>query len=1047
MFRKLFTFIVAATLTLGMAGSALALFQDFHLIRVVYERGTGSTETLTDLGEINALIAAGGSFPGVTDSANVTNPANLFVAYFALDGYVNGQLWATSTTGITLGDLTTMTSGSSNVYNYYNGPLVIKGVTATGQNFGIGVQTDINSYRNKLSATAGTLSNALSIAAGAEKSLGSLVGATSGSVSQTLYFWADGYGSYQTDPALQAAANTGVAVATITTNFDGSTTISGPPATFTVNFITAGNGTLTGTASQAIISGAAATAVTAVPATGYHFVNWTGTGATVISTNKALTVSNVTADQTITANFAIDAVANYTINFISGGNGTISGTTPQTVNAGASATAVTAVPDSGYEFVNWTGSGGFTTTAANPLTVKGVTANQTITANFAAIIKTTPAITWATPADIPYGTALSATQLNATAGGIAGTFAYTPAVGTILNAGTDQILSVTFTPSNTTLYNTPTATNVLITVGKAALTVTATNASRTYGAANPAAPGFTTSALVGSDAISSVTYTYAASAHATAAVGTTHSLTPGAAVFSSGSTANYSITYVPGTLTISGTTTQTISFTATSTATYGDAAIPLTATATSSLPVSFTLVSGPATLSGTNLTITGAGSIVIKATQAGGLNYAAAADVAQTITVAAKALTITANDTSRAYGAANPATPGFTAPTLAGTDAISSVSFMYAPTADATAAVGSSHTITPGAAAFSSGSAANYSITYAPGTLTIALSSQSITFTNPGVKSFGTAPTLTATASSGLALQFSTVTTDICTLSAGGTLTFLTSGICTVTATQAGNESYAAAAPVTHNIPVVVTAPGAPTAVTATAGNTEATVSFTAPASNGGSTIIGYTVISSPGGLIGTGTAGPITVTGLTNNTAYTFTVTAKNGTATGPASAASNSATPLYPPIKFTVSPTSGPHGSINPATPQSVTASATTSFVVTPDNDSQILSVSGCGGTLDRSTSTYTTAGILGNCTVAATFIAKPLVALQDALKALRFAIGLESPSSDNERVSADVAPLEGCSNDSTGKTHCISKPDGKIDIADVVAIMQKSVENLSW
>jgi len=90
--------------------------------------------------------------------------------------------------------------------------------------------------------------------------------------------------------------------------------------------------------------------------------------------------------------------------------------------------------------------------------------------------------------------------------------------------------------------------------------------------------------------------------------------------------------------------------------------------------------------------------------------------------------------------------------------------------------------------------------------------------------------------------------------------------------------------------------PGAPTIGTATVSNTTATVTFTAPTDNGGSAITGYTVTSSPGSLTGTGSASPITVSGLTNGTAYTFTVTATNATGTGPASAASNSVTPVPP-------------------------------------------------------------------------------------------------------------------------------------------------------
>src|SRR5204862_171838 len=73
------------------------------------------------------------------------------------------------------------------------------------------------------------------------------------------------------------------------------------------------------------------------------------------------------------------------------------------------------------------------------------------------VAKATPAITWPTPAAIAYGTALSATQLNATSP-VAGTFVYTPAAGVILNAGAGQVLSVTFTPTDAANYTTATAT-------------------------------------------------------------------------------------------------------------------------------------------------------------------------------------------------------------------------------------------------------------------------------------------------------------------------------------------------------------------------------------------------------------------------------------------------------------------------------------------------------------------------------------------------------------------------------------------------------------
>ena len=83
----------------------------------------------------------------------------------------------------------------------------------------------------------------------------------------------------------------------------------------------------------------------------------------------------------------------------------------------------------------------------------------------------------------------------------------------------------------------------------------------------------------------------------------------------------------------------------------------------------------------------------------------------------------------------------------------------------------------------------------------------------------------------------------------------------------------------------------APTAVTATAGNAKAKVSFTAPAATGGSPITSYTVTATDhtnparGGQTATGSGSPITVTGLTNSDHYTFTVKATNAVGTGPTS------------------------------------------------------------------------------------------------------------------------------------------------------------------
>jgi len=81
---------------------------------------------------------------------------------------------------------------------------------------------------------------------------------------------------------------------------------SGGTSNYTVNFSANANGSLVGTLSQTIPSGAATSPVTAVPAAGSHFVNWTGDNGFATSTMNPLTITNVTTSQNITANFAIN---------------------------------------------------------------------------------------------------------------------------------------------------------------------------------------------------------------------------------------------------------------------------------------------------------------------------------------------------------------------------------------------------------------------------------------------------------------------------------------------------------------------------------------------------------------------------------------------------------------------------------------------------------------------------------------------------------------------------------------------------------------------
>lgn len=112
-------------------------------------------------------------------------------------------------------------------------------------------------------------------------------------------------------------------------------------------------------------------------------------------------------------------------------------------------------------------------TPADAANYNNATASASITVNS----KLNPVITWAAPAAIAYGNALSDTQLNATAS-VAGAFSYTPASGAVLSAGS-QTLTVTFTPADTLTYNTATKT-VSLTVNKTAATITLSGLIASY---------------------------------------------------------------------------------------------------------------------------------------------------------------------------------------------------------------------------------------------------------------------------------------------------------------------------------------------------------------------------------------------------------------------------------------------------------------------------------------------------------------------------------------------------------------------------------------
>jgi len=136
-------------------------------------------------------------------------------------------------------------------------------------------------------------------------------------------------------------------------------------------FYTAGvNGFISGSTNQTVVSGGSGSAVTAVPAAGYHFVNWSDS-----STANPRTDSGVGANLNVTASFAPN---NYTLTYNAGTNGSISGPTPQSIAYLASGTPVTAIPNTGYHFTSW--SDGISTSNRTDTALIGGT---NVTASFA----------------------------------------------------------------------------------------------------------------------------------------------------------------------------------------------------------------------------------------------------------------------------------------------------------------------------------------------------------------------------------------------------------------------------------------------------------------------------------------------------------------------------------------------------------------------------------------------------------------------------------------------------------------------------------------
>ena len=254
-------------------------------------------------------------------------------------------------------------------------------------------------------------------------------------------------------PADTTRYNTAAASTTITVNPAPKTTpvLTWPAPAAITQGTALSNTQLTATASVPgafVYTPAAGT----VLATGTHTLNLTFTPADTTRYNTATASTTIVVNPAPKTTPVLTWPAPAAIT-----QGTALSATQLTATASVPGTFVYA-PAAGTVLATGTHTLNLTFTPSDTTRYNTATASTTITVNPAP--KTTPVLTWPAPAAITQGTALSATQLTATAS-VPGTFVYSPADGTVLAAGT-HTLSLTFTPADTTRYNTATASTTIV---------------------------------------------------------------------------------------------------------------------------------------------------------------------------------------------------------------------------------------------------------------------------------------------------------------------------------------------------------------------------------------------------------------------------------------------------------------------------------------------------------------------------------------------------------------------------------------------------------
>ncbi len=345
---------------------------------------------------------------------------------------------------------------------------------------------------------------------------------------------------------------------------------------------------------------------------------------------------------------------------------------------------------------------------------------------------------------------------------------------------------------------------------------------------------------------------------------------------------------------------QTITFGALAGKTFGAAAFTVSATASSGLAVTFSsLTSGVCTVATNTVTIVAVGTCTVRAAQAGNASYTAAANVDQSFTVAQATQTIS-------FGALSNHTLGSGSFTVSATGGGSGNPVVFSSTTGAVCTTSGTNgttvnLLTVGTCTIAANQTGNtnYSaatqVTQSFTVNAVPPTPQVISFAalaNRAVNS-GSFAVSASGGGSGNAVTFTASPATVCTSGGvnGSTISLVAIGICTVTANQAGNATYAAATPVTQSFAVLAAVPGAPRNLACTAGTLAATCQFDAPLDNGSGAVTGYTLscvnttVANPIASTVSGTASPLTATGQRAGALLSCTATASNANGAGPAS------------------------------------------------------------------------------------------------------------------------------------------------------------------